>query len=272
MKLSKNKRLRKLAVGLLRTFNPGTISIKNPFTGNKLMLDAYMHKGYWFRGKNVEKDTMNLFSRLINTGDTIIEVGAHIGLMAQYYSHIVGESGTVYVFEPAANNLVYLKKNIALSTFRNIVLEEKAVSETTGTAKFYVENITGQNSSLVADNPGPNSQKNVKDKSKVSVVEVPTVSLDDYVANNGISRLNFIKVDIESAELFAIKGMMNVLQHLKPRFMIEVSQNHEELYNILTTLGYKLFDVKKHPQEKLEYGNVFGVHKTDEAGLAVMHA
>lgn len=265
--LSKNKRLRKLAVGLLKTFNPGAISIKHPFTGGKLKLDAYTHKGYWYRGKLVEKDSMDMFSVLINKGDTVIEVGAHIGYMAQFYSYIVGESGSVYVFEPAEDNLRFLRKNIDTAPFKNIVLIEKAVSETTGTATFYVETVTGQNNSLVPDHAGPNSHKNISDESKKSVIEVPTISLDDFIHEKNLHKINFIKIDIEAAELFAIKGMIQLLQNFKPRFMIEVSRNYEEIHSILHGLGYRFFDIERKELQKLSYGNIFGIHVNDHAGL-----
>ncbi|QEC69108.1 FkbM family methyltransferase [Panacibacter ginsenosidivorans] len=270
MKLSKNKRLRHIVLWVLRVFNPGTIRVKHPFTGGKLVLDAYMHKGYWFRGKDVEKDTMDLFRLLIEPGSTVIEVGGHIGFMTQYFSSLTGEGGKVYVFEPADNNLVFLRKNIEISKFKNIILIEKAVSDAAGIATFYIENITGQNNSLVNDHIGPNSHKNIKDERKKVVVEIETISLDDFILKEEIHKTGFIKIDIESAELLALKGMINILREHKPRIMFEISRDQKEIFSILKSYEYLIFDVEKNKLESINYGNVFCIHVSDQEGLKRM--
>ncbi len=77
MNLANVKLLRRLILPLFARLNPGDITITHHFTGDKVFLHSFKHKGYWFYGKNREKDTMELFRRLIRPADTIIEIGGH---------------------------------------------------------------------------------------------------------------------------------------------------------------------------------------------------
>lgn len=263
MKLYRNKKLRNIIIPLLKKLNLGNITIKHHYTGTKFKLDAFTHKGYWYHGKNREKVQMDIFNMIIKEGDTVFELGAHIGYISLYFSKLVGKNGKLYVFEPGANNLPYVRENISNSTFKNTTLVEKAVSDSNGTATFYLENITGQSNSLVKDY---RVTKKIQTKSFVDLkkneVQVETIRLDDFVQANHISRIDFIKIDIEGAEYMAIKGMTTILSQMKPTMMIEVTENHQALFDLLRENGYVFVDEfsKKVEEREAFYGNLFCVH------------
>lgn len=241
MAIYKIKSLRRIAIPLLKFFNPGKIAIKHHYTGKKIWLDAFHHKGYWFHGKNRESGTMLLFKKLMKPDFKILEVGGHIGYITNYFSYLVPE-GVVYVFEPGINNLPYLKKNI--ENLGNVSLIQKAVSNENGKAKFYIENLTGQNNSLLSD------YKNFKQNNKLAFIEtnkkeieVETITIDSFCQKFSIIP-DFIKIDIEGAELLALQGMVSTLKH-KPLMMIEITENWELVFEKLFIAGYKLFNEKK---------------------------
>ena len=60
---------RRTVLWLLRKFNPGDIRIRHHYTGTRLMIDAFKHKGYWFHGKRRESATMQLIGRIVKPGD-----------------------------------------------------------------------------------------------------------------------------------------------------------------------------------------------------------
>ena len=134
------------------------------------------------------------FKNIIQPGDTVVEIGGHIGFISQYFSRLVGESGRVIVFELGSNNLPYTEKNPKND---NIWLEEMAVSDKPGEAFFYEDNITGQNNSLLSDYKNADdvsishSEKLIKTKRGVKVT-----TLDEYLAEKKIP-CDFIKIDIE---------------------------------------------------------------------------
>lgn len=99
--------------------------ITNPWSGQKVCLNSFKHKGYWFYGRRREQKTMALFKRYANEGSRIIEIGGHIGWITQYFSKLAGNRGAVEVFEPGLNNYSYIAKNTA--SCPNVVIIRKAV-------------------------------------------------------------------------------------------------------------------------------------------------
>ena len=103
------------------------VGISHPWIPKqRIVLNSFRHKGYWFHGKAREKTSMELFAKLIAADSRVIEVGGHIGFISQYFSHLVGREGKVFVFEPGSNNLPYIRRNIA--KLKNISLERRTFS------------------------------------------------------------------------------------------------------------------------------------------------
>jgi len=259
--------LRKIFIPLLKIFNPGLISIKHPYTGSKFFLDAFMHKGYWYRGKKREKPTMQLFENIVKRGETIIDIGGHIGYVSCFLSKLVGNAGKVYVFEPGNNNIPYIERNIKLLS--NTVLIKKAVSDTNGIAVFFIENLTGQNNSLLPEY----YQVGVNEKlsytvCKKSQIEVETITLDSFCEQFDI-RPNFIKIDVEGAELLAIKGGIKILQNYQPALMVEITQNWSSVLSIIGNENYICFNDNLVLIDKniATLGNVFCLHKIKHSDI-----
>lgn len=258
MGISSVKRLRRIFIPLLKKLNPGKISIKHHYTGNKFVLDAFVHKGYWYYGKKREVETMERFRDFITPGSTIVEVGGHIGYISVFFSYLAGDKGRVIVFEPGNNNLPYIKENV--SKLKNVMLIEKAVSDSNGTAKFYTENLSGQNNSL-KPGYGKSVEKMSYVKKEETVIEVETITLDTYFANTNI-KPDFIKIDIEGAEDMAINGMKGTMSTAMPMLMIEITKNRQEVFALLKRSGYALFSPTSNtPIDEVEhYGNTFCLH------------
>ena len=239
MPLYQIKLFRRFVLPILKTFNPGKIKITHHYTRSAFFLDFFKHKGYWFHGAQREHETMNLFKRLIKSDDVIIEVGGHIGYLTSYFA-MLASKGIVYVFEPGPNNLPYLKQNI--KGIKNIELIEKAVSDNNGTANFYIENLTGQNNSLISDYEFYDiNKKNAFVESEKEEISVDTITLDSF-CNDFSVKPDFIKIDIEGAELMALNGMLSVLQNWIPMVMVEITENWKLIYNIFKSEGYTLFN------------------------------
>ena len=265
MNLHEISSLRKFALPFLAKLGPGDITIRHHYVAHRFHLHAYKHKGYWYHGKNREKATMALFQRLIKPGNTVIEVGAHIGYISLYFSNLVGDNGRVYLFEPGNNNLPYLEKNIR--DINNITLVKKAVSNFVGKAAFFVENLTGQNNSLNQNYSvfQTNSLRAFSAEQYVET-EVAVVTLDQFLQEAQVHP-NFIKIDIEGAELLALQGMQTTLERCRPMLMIEITQNHQDVYNLLVECGYTLFTEAQKPIEGYEQivDNTFCLHKEAHA-------
>ena len=229
--------LRRLALPILSKLSQD-ITIAHHYTNEDVYLNSFKHKGYWFHGKNREKLSMDLFSKLIDRSDTVIEVGGHIGYISLYFASLV-PAGRVFVFEPGANNLPYTRKNLEPKS--NITLIEKGIGSSTGTLPLYMEGLTGQNNSFVKDFERLNiNSVNAFVDAPVVAALVELISIDDFVKEQQI-KPGFIKIDVEGFELSVIKGMLESLDRDRPICMIEVQSDHQEIYEIMTSKGYLMF-------------------------------
>jgi FkbM family methyltransferase len=234
--LSRRPWLRRTTLGLLR-FLERDITIRNSWSGEEVRLELYRHKGYWYYGASRERETMEAFRHLVRPGDTVVEVGGHIGYITQYFSKLVGATGHVVVFEPGINNQRYIEANVL--RFQNVTLERVAVAFNDGNAVLYEDTITGQNNSL---NPSYYYVDDAAASHGVSVEriphEVPTVALDSYVSSHGI-RPDFLKIDVESLELAVLRGALHTLQMIRG-LMVEITDNKKEVITLLREAGFSL--------------------------------
>lgn len=262
MKLHQKPSLRRVALPLLKLFNRD-ILLDHPWTGDKLKLALFEHKGYWFYRKNREFDEMIAFGCLLSPGAHVLEVGGHIGFISLYFAKLVTPSGEVIVFEPGPNNLKYIKFNIAKAS--NILLEAVGCSDLDGESVLYIDNLTGQNNSLVSKFEGltANAQAAPGVQVETMPVRISTIKIDTY-CERSTYQPDFIKIDVEGHELAVLRGAERLLSSGNPpMLMVEVQSDHQEIIAKLRNYEYLLFSatgellgdglVEKN-------GNIFALH------------
>lgn len=122
-----------------------------------------------------------------------LDLGAHIGLYTVLLSR---KANSVMAFEPTSATRTVLQKTLSMNNCRNVDVRSEAVSSTSGIANFYDTGdiVSNANSLLPIGVPS----------------EIKTVSIDDLAI-----KFDFIKMDIEGAELLALKGAYNTLKSAK---------------------------------------------------------
>src|SRR5215470_4917006 len=93
-----------------------------------------------------ERETVVLCRRMIKSGMTALDIGAHIGYFTKLFSMLVGKEGKVYAFEPHPENFCLLQTNT--SRFANIVLSNKAISDANGVNRLFMSNANSGSHSL----------------------------------------------------------------------------------------------------------------------------
>lgn len=268
MSIISNKIVRRILLPLFRIFNPGNITIRHHYTSLPVYMHSFKHKGYWYHGKGRERETFAIFSKILKKGDCVIEVGGHIGYLAMYFSHAIGDSGRLFVFEPGENNLPYTKKN--LSQLTNTCLIEKAASNSNGRLHFYLEDLTGQNNSLVQDYQAfKDNVENSVGKHSYREVEIEAVTLDTFVRERDLS-VQFIKIDVEGAEKMVLDGARQLISDQRPCLMVEVTKDNAEVFDFFNDLGYQVYteqgNVIEHRND-LASGNVFLFHPAQHQAI-----
>jgi len=147
----------------------------------------------------------------LRVGDIVFDLGGYHGLYSIWASSIVGPNGKIYCFEPDKDNLEILNKNIKENNIRNIIVEPVAVSNKTGETRFFKR---GHGSRIVSSD--------FKTNTKDALITIPTIRLSDYIRNNNIQKIDFIKADIEGEEIeFVDDYLKNLLPGgIKPKMAI----------------------------------------------------
>lgn len=214
-----------------------------------------------------EKETRFL-SQQIQLGQTVFDLGANVGYYTLMFARRVGNSGIVHCFEPDRKNFRQLVDNIYLNQLSNVVANQVAVSNANGYMTLYSNSDeNGGMKSIVQQ------FEHVYDREKVE-----TICLDDYVKQNAIDKVDFIKVDIEGAEMLAFQGAEHLLSSSKaPDIMLEINPiclsrlgfSDIELQKLLIDYGYKIYLIEdngtlKHIPSEIETRksiNVFATKK-----------
>lgn len=165
-----------------------------------------------FLNGGFEDVELGFVSQTLNEGDIFFDVGANGGLFTVIASQKVGSSGHVYAFEPGERELKLLRENILLNNLCNVTVVSSAVSNCNGKTQFVVSNDGALNSILENDHP----YQVMKEKREVSVM-----TLDSFIAEQKISKIDFIKIDVEGAEKLVLEGAISSLKRLKPVILFE---------------------------------------------------
>ncbi|MHB2149541.1 FkbM family methyltransferase [Calditrichota bacterium LG25] len=179
------------------------------------------------------------------------DVGANHGYYSIKVSSIL-PNVKIYSFEPFSSNVQKLIKNKELNN-NNIHIIKKVVSDKKGFIKVYFAGV---------DNDGSTSCiPKFEDNSNFEVVE--SITIDSFVEENNLVGKKIFKIDVEGFEPNVLKGMKNTLRQHDSIVFIEhnsetLSKNNSSIYSlieIMKTLGYKAYDIKKFRIEPYRGGD-----------------
>src|SRR5260370_9764780 len=142
-------------------------------------------------------------SRLLRRDMTVIDAGAHHGLYALLASKLVGWDGRVITIEPSPRECQRLEKHLRMNRCSNTELVKCALGEYPGEADLY--RVDGFQDWC-------NSLRPPAVDGAIRTVRVSVMRLDDALADLGVSRLDFLKLDVEGAGLSVLYGAMKLLQ------------------------------------------------------------
>lgn len=186
----------------------------------------------------LEPQTTALFDRLLRPGDTVIDVGAHVGYHALRARRRVGETGRVFAIDPQPYNCHKLLTNAELNGFANIVVIAAAAGAAPAFASLKSQSRTDR-SRLTLRGPG------VSDG--VGTFVAPIVTLDWLFATQDIDRAALLKIDVEGYELEALTGAAAALDSID-NIVLEILPDEEparvrEIEKRLRAAGFRLRDV-----------------------------
>jgi FkbM family methyltransferase len=176
-----------------------------------------------------ENDKQKLFSETVSAGASVYDIGANVGFYTLLASEIVGPEGHVASFEPLPENLKYLKRHIEMNHLANVTLFSKAVGDEEGHAFF----------SVTSNRSGDRMMGHLADDKGIPV---EICALDPMLDRSEIKPPDFLKIDVEGAELHVLQGGRILIDKYKPVIFLATHgpKVHQECLNWLNDMGYRL--------------------------------
>lgn len=166
----------------------------------------------------------DIFGRVIEPGDCVWDLGAHIGYYTLLAARLTGPAGRVLAIEPLPRNCERLKQHVAVNGCRTVTVLQAAAGDAEGTASF---------------DPGEGNGRGYLSHS--GTLDVRVVHLDDIAAELGCIPA-FIKMDVEGAERRVLEGSRELLATSRPVLLISTHghQVKTECVDFLKLAGYEV--------------------------------
>ncbi len=176
----------------------------------ELDISDYME---WLIFYGIQAEPRSALYQLLKEGDVVFDVGANIGEVTFGMSKRAGNLGMIYSFEPEPFIFSKISRNLSLNSFTNICLNNVALGDKEQELflKAQVENNRG--------GTRINTNSNEGKKVKVSTIDL-------YVQQKELKKLDLIKIDVEGFEMRVLQGAQEVLQKFRPLLFIEVNDDN----------------------------------------------
>jgi FkbM family methyltransferase len=168
-----------------------------------------------------EAGEVKFLESIAKKGMNVIDIGANIGITTVAVAKRIVKKGRLYSFEPTPEYFNILKENIASNGLENVKVYELAVTDQVGRAPFYQK---GLSSGIVFEE---GAEK----------FEVSTTTIDRFLSEEKIERINLINMDCEGSELLVIKGAKETLSKNKVKIFCEIHHDY------LKRLGQSINDL-----------------------------
>jgi len=193
-----------------------------------------------------EAGEVRFLESIIRPGMKVIDVGANIGITSVTIARKIGKDGKLYSFEPAPHYFRILQQNLSSNRIQNVEAFPLALSDSTGETEFYLKELSS----------GIIFEKEAK-KTRVSIV-----TIDSFLQQREVERIDFINMDCEGSELLVLRGAKETLRKNKVRIFCEIHRDFlrqlgQSIGDVVEYLQNLTFEVQSVSLNDLKVGNNF---------------
>ncbi len=220
--------------------------------------------------KSYHAELKEIFAPYIKSDAVIIDVGAHAGQFSKLFSKMV-KDGHIYAFEPASYTRSILKSVKFFHNLKNVTIVPLGLSDNAGEI---VLNIPIKSSGSLGF--GLSHIGEIADDTKHQTYKetIKLTTLDNYVEQNKIEKVDFIKADIEGWELRMLEGAKNTMKKFKPTLFLEINDKFlnragdsaKDMIKFLQKYDYKIIKLEhdgKKSKSKGKYEHITNINKID---------
>lgn len=190
-----------------------------------------------FNFKATEAMENELIMQLVLHCRVIVDVGANIGWYTLNFGKI-SNIDKIFAFEPIPHTFDYLKKHLELNGIGNAEIFNIGLSNEIGEKDFF----------WTTEETGSSSMANIRERENIELVRCRLNTLDNFMSEREES-IDFMKIDVEGAELFVIQGALSSISKFKPIIFSELlrkwsakfSYHPNDVISLLKNEGYAVF-------------------------------
>ena len=179
----------------------------------------------------------------IKPGDVVLDGGGHVGTSAMTFAaRVAPGGGSVHSFEPVMHEA--MRRNLEVNDIEGVTVVPMALGRESGDEEITVDDVAIDSSIARARGTGI---------SKGPTIPVKVTTIDDYVRDAGLDRVDLIKLDIEGAEDMAIDGAAETIRRFRPAWTIasyhvdfDGDLQHDKLVRQLKALDYAVEEVRRN--------------------------
>lgn len=217
------------------------VNLAFPITfSKKYNVKTYLHSSSaaqkLLAGKYKPELDVAVFEHFIQSNNCVFDIGANIGMFSVLAARLVGENGRVYAFEPTYKTFGCLLENITLNKVNNVFPVLGAVSNGNGSVFLHDHEYS--------------KEQNYIDINSADGLRVQTYRLDTYLKNITEQKINFLKIDVEGAELLVLRSLGDRLKDIETVYVEYVSENYsafgytkEDIVQFLSDAEFGLYYV-----------------------------
>jgi FkbM family methyltransferase len=187
--------------------------------------------------------------KLLDNPKTIFDIGGNIGYFSLYFSHYFPKA-QFYTFEPIPNTFKFLRKNLELNGNQNINAFKIGLSNKKQSMEMFYN----------PEGSGSSSLRNLLMEKCTKKIICKFSTLDNFVAENKVKNIDFIKCDVEGAEKFVFEGGMQTIQKFKPLIFSEMlrkwsrkfNYHPNEIIKLLKNLNYECYAISDKTFKKIK--------------------
>ena len=200
---------------------------------NSCIDESIIKTGVW------EDYSTNIVNRLVKPNDYVLDIGANIGYYTVLFSKLVGNNGKVFAVEPTKNYYNVLISNLKENNISNCEPFQIGFSDKEEKLKVFL----GQHSASIYD---------VGVQEFRSYDWINLLTLNTFIINNKIEKIDFIKIDVDGHEPKILEGAWDTLEKFNPIILLEISHLHYleagytawDFYQILKDKKYFIYSEK----------------------------
>jgi FkbM family methyltransferase len=210
----------------------------------------WLHPRFLTEPLDLEPHVQSKFREFIRPADTVLDIGAYVGMHTLLAAKLTGPRGRVFAFEPSPSNFQYLDYHCRhngrhASAFQNLVSDRAGER-----LPFHLlnEGDSTSNSMTFGESIGAETR----------TIEVESVTVDGFCEARE-ARPAFIKIDVEGAESLVLQGATRILREVRPTIILALHPQWlpagvtpDDIRRILDGVGYDLLTLEGEPARNLE--------------------